>query len=83
MVLCEFCEKEIIAYKGKRFCNFMCQRKHYNRRPEIREKNRIRMKKYRRNNPEWREKHRLLQSRYVKKRRIYKSFRQLCQRERI
>ncbi len=71
--LCEFCKKELpLSIRKKRFCNDLCQRKHYNRRPEIREKNRIRMKEYRKNNPIWREKHLILQSRYTEKRRLYR-----------
>jgi len=37
--LCGFCGKEINAKtEARRFCNDFCQRKHYYRRPEIREK---------------------------------------------
>lgn len=71
MEICEFCKKEFISIKKKRFCNYLCQRKHYNRRPEIREKYRLRMREYRRTHPEWREKHRLLQLKYKDKRRLY------------
>jgi len=36
---CEFCNKEIDAKtKAKRFCDDLCQRKHYYRRPEITKK---------------------------------------------
>lgn len=45
---CEYCKKEIIARKvSKRFCSPICQRKDYNRRPEIKEKYRLRIKEYR------------------------------------
>lgn len=71
--LCEFCKKElIISARKKRFCNDICQGKHYNRIPEVRERNRIRMKEYRKDNPEWREKHRLLQEKYKEKRKLYR-----------
>jgi len=70
---CEFCKRGIAApRKGKKFCSVLCQRKHYNRRPEIRERGRLRMKEYRKDNPEWREKHRLLQVKYKKKRELYR-----------
>ncbi len=37
--ICEFCGKQINAKtKAKRFCDDFCQRKHYYRRPEIKEK---------------------------------------------
>jgi hypothetical protein len=72
IVLCEFCKKKLIIFsRKKRFCNALCQRKHYNRRPKIREKNRLRMKEYRKDNPEWREKHRILQAKYKEKRKVY------------
>lgn len=70
---CEFCKKEIFySNRPKRFCNFMCQRKHYYRRPEIREKYRLRMKNFRKNNPVWREYHRLQQARHKKERELYR-----------
>ena len=70
---CEYCNKNIrTKFSIKRFCNNICQRKHYNRRPEIKEKCRIRIKNYRRNNPEWKEKHRILAAtKYREKRREY------------
>lgn len=70
---CEFCGEKIKAKtKRKRFCNPTCQRKHYNRRPKIREKYRIRMREYRKNNPEWREKHRILAAtKYREQRKKY------------
>ncbi len=72
-ILCEFCKKEFQGrFEGQRFCNFMCQRRHYNRRPEIREKYRLRMKKYRATHPEWREKHRIQQEKYKEKRKLYR-----------
>jgi len=58
---CEFCNGDIeTKSRPKRFCSVICQRKHYNRRPEIREKYRLRIKEYRRTHPEWKEKHRIL-----------------------
>jgi len=37
-ISCEFCKNVLpISTKRRRFCNPLCQRKHYNRRPEIRE----------------------------------------------
>ena len=71
---CEFCGNKIKAKTiRKRFCNPLCQRKHYNRRPEIREKYRIRMGEYRKNNPEWKEKHRILAvTRYREQRKKYR-----------
>ena len=71
--ICEYCGKKIkTRYKSKRFCDSFCQGKHYNRRPEIRKKNRLRMKEFRKNNPEWKEKHRILAiTRYREKRKEY------------
>lgn len=71
--ICEFCNKEFFGrIKGQRFCNSLCQRKHYNRRPEIREKYRLRMIKYRReHHEEWKEKHRLQQRKYKDRRRSH------------
>lgn len=70
-ISCEFCKNVLpISTKRRRFCNPLCQRKHYNRRPEIREKYRIRMREYRKNHPEWREKHRILQNKYKEKREV-------------
>lgn len=58
---CEFCGRKIETERiTKRFCNRICQHKDYMRRPEIREKNRIKMKEYRREHPEWKERHRIL-----------------------
>ncbi len=72
VTLCEFCNKELLpSNRNKRFCNPICQGKDYSRRPEIREKNRIRIREYRRNHPEWKEKHRILQAKYKEKRKIY------------
>ena len=70
---CEYCGRNIkTKIKSKRFCNALCQRKHYNRRPEIREKYRLRMREYRKNNPEWKEKHRILAvTKYREKRRAF------------
>lgn len=67
---CEFCGKEIkTKMRVKRFCNVFCQRKHYNRRPEIREKYRIRIREYRKAHPEWKEKHRIMAVTKYRKRR--------------
>lgn len=58
---CEFCKKDIkIKLITKRFCNNICQMKHYRRRPEVKERNRIKMREYRRTHPEWKERHRIL-----------------------
>lgn len=71
--ICEYCKKYFEGYvKDQRFCNFLCQRKHYNRRPEIREKHRIRILEYRKNHPEWREKHRLQQAKYKERNQRYR-----------
>jgi hypothetical protein len=71
--ICEFCGKDIkIKFKTKRFCNSLCQGKHYNRRPEVKEKAMLRMREYRRTHPEWKEKHRILAvTRYREKRAKY------------
>ena len=70
---CEFCGGGIkTKYITKRFCDAICQRKHYNRRPEIKEKYRLRIKEYRISHPEWKEKHRILAgTKYREKRREY------------
>ena len=70
---CEYCGNNIKAKRiSQRFCNEFCQRKHYNRRPEIKEKYKLRMRKYRRTHPEWKEKHRILAvTRYRRKRAEY------------
>jgi len=70
--ICEFCGKEIITpFRLKRFCNNICQGKHYNRRPEIRERNRERVKKYR-SRPEVKERNRILAvTRYREKRKAF------------
>ena len=71
--ICEFCKIEFKGrIVGQRFCNFMCQRKHYNRRPQIREKCRLRRREYRASHPEWREKHRIQQAKYKEKRKLYR-----------
>lgn len=73
LCVCEYCKKEFVTkINNKRFCKPLCQGKHYNRRPEIREKNRIRMKIFRKDNAEWREIHRLLQYKYLDKRKKYR-----------
>jgi len=70
---CEFCNKYIkTKIERKRFCNNICQRKHYNSKPEIKKINRIRTREYRRNHPEWRERHRILAiTKHRKKRAEY------------
>lgn len=70
---CEFCDKIIlIGKKTKRFCNPLCQRKHYDRMPKIREKYRLRIKEYRKTHPEWKEKHRILAiTKYREKRKEF------------
>lgn len=58
---CEFCGNKIKVKRiTTRFCDSKCQRKHYNQRPEIKEKNRITTRKYRIAHPEWKERHRIL-----------------------
>ncbi len=73
VIKCLFCGRLIrTKYSTKCFCDFLCQRKHYNRRPEIKEKARIRIKEYRKNNPQWKEKHRILAvTRYREQRAAY------------
>lgn len=72
--LCEFCKKELPDdTKRERFCSDYCQARHYYRRPEIREKYRLRAREYRKNNPGWREKHRLQQAKYKEKRKLYRA----------
>lgn len=70
---CEYCKKNFEGKKiSQRFCNPLCQRKHYNRRPEIKEKYRVRIKDYRKTHPEWKEKHRVLAvTKYREKRREF------------
>jgi len=70
---CEFCKKNIkTKLMKKRFCNRVCQRKHYVRRPEVKKKARIMMGEYRRTHPEWKERHLFLAlTRYRKKRAEY------------
>ena len=70
--ICEFCKKEFVSPKKRRFCHYLCQRKHYNRSNEIREKYKLRMREYRKNHPEWKEKHRIQQAKYKEKREIYR-----------
>ncbi len=59
---CEFCRSliESPSISNQRFCSPKCQQRHYNRRPEIREKNKLRVREYRRTHPEWKERHRIL-----------------------
>lgn len=70
---CEFCGKNIeTKYILKRFCNPICQGKHYNQIPEVKEKNRMRIKEYRKTHPEWKDKHRIMAvTKYRDKRREY------------
>jgi hypothetical protein len=42
------------------FFSKACQQRDYNRRPEIKEKNKLRIREYRRTHPEWKERHRIL-----------------------
>lgn len=59
--ICKFCGNIITNPKSKMFCSDVCQRRNYNRRPEIKEKNRERVKEYRRTHPEWKERHNFLE----------------------
>ena len=70
---CEFCGKNIeTKYRIKRFCNNICQRKHYSRRPEIKKQRTLWDKIYRKRHPEWKEKHRLRAiTIYSEKRALY------------
>ena len=70
---CDFCKKTIkTKYKLKRFCNSKCQRKDYNSRDEIKEKNRLYVREWRKKNAHWKERHRFLAvTRYRKKRSEY------------
>jgi len=70
--ICEFCGKEIITqFRLKRFCNDICQGKHYNHRPEVRERNKARVKKYRQR-PEVKERNRILAvTKYREKRKAF------------
>jgi hypothetical protein len=59
--ICEFCNGAITNRpRATKFCSGFCQRKAYNLRPEIREKNRMRTREYRKTHPEWKERHRIL-----------------------
>ncbi|GBE20168.1 MAG TPA: hypothetical protein ENG87_00075 [Candidatus Pacearchaeota archaeon] len=70
--ICKFCGGEIKKPRAKIFCSNLCQERHYNRRPEIREKNRINMREFRKDHPEWRERHRVLAvTKYRERRRKY------------
>lgn len=67
---CGFCKKKIkTKLSFKRFCNKFCQRKYYVRRPEIKEKARLRMREYRKTHPEWKERHLFLELTRHKERR--------------
>ena len=60
-IKCKFCGENTETKKiTKQFCSNQCQQRDYNRRPEIREKNRIRVREYRKTHPEWKERHRIL-----------------------
>lgn len=70
--ICKYCGKRFdTKYSFKVFCNIICQRRDYNERPEIREKNRIRIREFRKNNPEWKIRHKILARRYKEKRSEY------------
>lgn len=57
---CEFCGKEIkTKFVSKKFCDSTCQRRNYESKPEIKEKNRKRVKEYRKR-PEVKERNRIL-----------------------
>ncbi len=69
---CEFCKKDSkMVRSDQKFCSVVCQKRDYNKRPEVREKNRIRAREYRKNNPKWRERHRLLARKHKEKRSTY------------
>ena len=70
---CEFCKRIInTRSKIKRFCDNVCQRKHYNMSAEAKERNRLKMREYRKNHPEWKVKNRILAvTRYREKRALY------------
>lgn len=70
---CEFCGKEIkTKYNLKRFCNSSCQRRNYEKRPEIKKRRSLWEKEYRKRHPEWKEKHRILAvTKYREKRKEY------------
>ena len=58
---CDFCKETIkTKFSTKRFCNSRCQRKSYNLRDEIKQKNKIYMREWRKNDLKWRERHRIL-----------------------
>ncbi len=73
IIKCKFCGKDVEAKKiTRQFCSNQCQQKDYNRRPEIKEKNRIRIREYRKTHPEWKERHRILAAtRHREKRAAY------------
>ena len=59
--ICKFCSNSFETDNKQRFfCNVACQRRAYNKTPEIKEKNRLRMREYRKTHPEWKERHRIL-----------------------
>ena len=70
---CEFCEKDMKTRLNiKRFCNRICQRKHYIGRPEVKEKARKYMAEYRKTHPELKKRHLFLAlTRHRKKRSEY------------
>ena len=69
---CLYCGKDISDIPRKeKFCSDGCQGHHYYRRPEIREKYRLRAIEYRKKHPEWKEKHRIQQAKRKEKRAIY------------
>ena len=71
--MCEFCKGVIkTRFQIKRFCNSVCQRRHYHMGDEAKEKDRIYMKEYRKTHPQWKERHRILAvTRYREKRANY------------
>ena len=71
--ICGFCKGVIkTRFSTKRFCNNVCQRKHYHMGGEAKERDRKYMKEYRKNHPQWKERHRILAvTRYREKRANY------------
>ncbi len=69
---CEYCGEKIATNREtKRFCNPMCQSKHYNQRQEIREKYKLRAREYRKAHPELKEKHNLEEMKHKERRGKY------------
>ena len=60
--LCGFCNKSFKTdRKIKIFCSVDCQNKDYRRRPEVKEKARLKMREYRRTHLEWKKRHLFLE----------------------